>query len=255
MADPKPLAVVLLSGGMDSLVTAKLASDKYRVALFHLNYGQRTEEAELRAFKAIADWFGTTHALNAHTNFFRQIGGSALTDDAIAVPMGDPNRKEIPVTYVPFRNGLLLSMAAAWAEAIGAKRIFYGAVQSDSSGYPDCREAFVTAMGKAVKAGTKPKSGIEIEAPLISLDKEGIVRLGADYHLPFELTWSCYERNDIHCGLCDSCLLRKKGFAAAGIADPTRYAPDRTIRDAEDQRKIERLKILLKALVPKPEAA
>lgn len=252
MAEPKPLAVVLLSGGMDSLVTAKLASESHRLALFHLNYGQRTEEAEMRAFKAIADWFGVSHALNAHTNFFRQIGGSALTDDAIAMPAGDPGRKEIPLTYVPFRNGLLLSMAAGWAEALGAKRIFYGAVQSDATGYPDCREVFVNAMSKAIKAGTRPKSGLEIEAPLINLTKEGIVRLGATYHLPFELTWSCYERNDMHCGLCDSCLLRKSGFAAAGLEDPTRYAPDPALRDAQDQRKIERLKILLKALVPIP---
>lgn len=254
MADSKPLAVVLLSGGMDSLVAAKLATDRHRIALFHLNYGQRTMEAEMRAFTAIANHFGVTHTLLAHSNLYRQIGGSALTDDAIAVPLGEPGGKEIPVTYVPFRNGLLLSMAAAWAEVLGAKRIIYGAVQVDGPGYPDCREVFVNAMAKAVKAGTKPQSGIEIEAPLINLTKEAVVRLGAEYHLPFELTWSCYDRNDIHCGVCASCELRRKGFATAGIADPTEYAPEKAIRDARDQRKIERLKILLKALV-KPEAA
>src|SRR6185369_16739243 len=147
----------LLSGGMDSLLTAKLAARDHRLAFLHVNYGQRTEAAELRAFQAIADWFGVQHALAAHTNFYKLIGASALTDESIPVPVGQLLRAggdAIPVTYVPFRNGLLLSMAAAWAEAIGAKKIFYGAVAVDSSGYPDCREAFVEAMGKAIGAGT-----------------------------------------------------------------------------------------------------
>ena len=248
MAEQKPLAVILLSGGMDSLLTAKLAAREHRIALLHVNYGQRTEAAELRAFQAIADWFGVRHALAVHTNFYKMIGASALTDENIPVPAGQLGREGIPVTYVPFRNGLLLSMAAAWAEALGAKKIFYGAVAVDSSGYPDCREVFVEAMGKAIAAGTKPESGLTIEAPLISLTKEDIVQLGLDHKLPFELTWSCYQRNDLHCGVCDSCLLRKKGFERAHRPDPTRYAPPASMRAAEDQRKIERLKILLKAL-------
>ncbi len=248
MSEQKPLAVILLSGGMDSLLTAKLAARDHRIALLHVNYGQRTEAAELRAFQAVADWFGVQHALAVHTNFYKMIGASALTDETIPVPAGQLEREGIPVTYVPFRNGLLLSMAAAWAEALGAKKIFYGAVAVDSSGYPDCREVFVEAMGKAIAAGTRPESGLTIEAPLISLTKEDIVQLGLDHKLPFELTWSCYQRNDVHCGVCDSCLLRKKGFERANRPDPTRYAPPASLRAVEDQRKIERLKILLKAL-------
>ncbi len=252
--DPKPLAVVLLSGGMDSLLAAKLASRDHRIALFHLNYGQRTEEAELRAFQAIADWFGGTHALVAHTNFYKLIGASALTDEQLEVPPGNLAREGIPVTYVPFRNGLLLSMAAAWAESLGAKKLFYGAVAVDSSGYPDCREEFVRAMEKAVAAGTKPDSGLTIEAPLISLTKEDIVQLALDHKLPLELTWSCYRRNDLHCGACDSCLLRKKGFLGLKKPDPTKYAPPAKQRSAQDQKKIERLKILLKAIAKEPAA-
>lgn len=247
--DQKPLAVILLSGGMDSLLTAKLASREHRLALFHLNYGQRTEAAELRAFRSIADWFGVAHTLVAHTNFYRMIGGNALTDDAVKVPEGALGADGIPVTYVPFRNGLLLSMAAAWAESIGATKLFYGAVAIDSSGYPDCREEFVRAMELAVRAGTKPGGGLGIEAPLISLTKEDIVQLGVEHKLPFELTWSCYQRNDLHCGVCDSCLLRKKGFERSRRADPTQYAPPARERTAQDLHKVERLKLLLKALV------
>lgn len=246
MPEAKPLAVVLLSGGMDSLLAAKLASREHRLALLHVNYGQRTEGAEQRAFKAIADWFGVTRALVVHTNFYKLIGASALTDERIAVPRGGGGNG-IPITYVPFRNGLLLSMACAWAESLGAKKVIYGAVQVDAGGYPDCREAFVKAMNGAVKAGQKPESAVEIEAPLISLHKEDVVQIGLEQKVPFELTWSCYERNDIHCGLCDSCRLRHAGFEKAGKPDPTKYRPP---HDPAEQRKVERLKTLLKALVP-----
>ncbi len=247
---PSSLAVVLLSGGMDSLTTAGVARrDGFELALIHFNYGQRTEEAELRAFHRIAAHFGVPkeRQLVVHTNFFLQAGGSALTSAAIAVPEADLDSKAIPVTYVPFRNAVLLSMAVGWAEALGANRVYYGAVSQDSSGYPDCRPSFVEAFNRLVAEGTKPESGIRVYAPLVDLTKADIVLLARTLDLPLELSWSCYSRNDLPCGTCDSCALRLRGFAQAGHTDPLRYAASPATAE-ERRERVRRLSVLMKAL-------
>ncbi|MBI5286514.1 MAG: 7-cyano-7-deazaguanine synthase QueC [Deltaproteobacteria bacterium] len=221
---PKPLAIVLVSGGMDSLVTAAVANLENELAFLHLNYGQRTEKRELKAFNDIADFYGVEKRLVVDVSYLKQIGGSALTDERMDVPVHLPHpTSHIPVTYVPFRNAHLLSVATSWGEVIGAKRIYIGAVEEDSSGYPDCREVFYKAFEKAIDAGTKPETRIEIIAPLIHLKKAEIVKRGIELGAPFHLTWSCYIDNDIACGLCDSCILRLKGFTGAGVEDPIRY--------------------------------
>ena len=251
---PPPLAVVLLSGGMDSLTTAGLAQrDGFDLALIHFNYGQRTEEAEARAFARIADYFGLPagRRLTAHTNFFTQAGSSALTTAAIAVPEADLSSQAIPVTYVPFRNAVLLSMAVGWAEVIGARRVYYGAVSQDSSGYPDCRPSFIEAFNHLVTEGTKPGGGIEVHAPLVNLNKAQIVTLALSLGLPLEFTWSCYSRNDLACGTCDSCALRLRGFEQAGQKDPLRYAA-KAIGVQERRERVRRLAVLLKALTQSP---
>jgi len=245
-----PLAVVLLSGGMDSLTAAGVAlRDGFDLALIHFNYGQRTEEAEARAFARIAGQLAVPaeRRLTVHTNFFTQAGGSALTASAIAVPTADLDSAAIPVTYVPFRNAVLLSMAVGWAEVLGAKRVYYGAVCADSSGYPDCRPSFIEAFNRLVAEGTKPGSGIAVHAPLVDLSKADIVRLAMDLSLPLDLTWSCYSRNDLACGACDSCALRLRGFEQAGVKDPIRYAP-KAITEHDRRERVRRLAILLKAL-------
>ena len=249
-----PLAVVLLSGGMDSLTAAGVARrDGFDLALIHFNYGQRTEEAELRAFTRIAAHFGVPkeRQLVVHTNFFVQAGGSALTAPSIEVPEADLGSKAIPVTYVPFRNAVLLSMAAGWAEVLGATRVYYGAVSQDSSGYPDCRPSFVEAFNRTVAEGTRPGSGIEVRAPLVDLTKADIVLLATQLGLPLELTWSCYSRNDLSCGTCDSCALRLRGFARAGIPDPVRCASGPATAE-ERRERIRRLSVLMKALTKSP---
>lgn len=246
-----PLAVALLSGGMDSLTTAGLARrDGFDLALIHFNYGQRTEEAELRAFNRIADFFQvpSNRRLVVHTNFFHLAGGSALTDSHIAVPKAHLDSKEIPVTYVPFRNAVLLSMSVGWAEVLGAKAVYYGAISADSSGYPDCRPSFVAAFNKLVGEGTRPGSGIRVYAPLADMTKGQIVALAIELGLPLHLTWSCYSRNDLACGVCDSCALRLRGFEKAGISDPIRYASPASKPDDANREKVRRLLVLLKAL-------
>lgn len=220
----KPLAVALVSGGMDSLVTAAIASLEQEIAFLHLNYGQRTEKRELRAFKDIADFYDIQKRLVVDVNYLKKIGGSALTDERIAVPVHTlrptPN---IPITYVPFRNAHLLAIAVSWAEVIGARNIYIGAVEEDSSGYPDCREEFYKAFEKAIDAGTKPETRIKIITPLIHLKKSAIVKRGLKLNAPFHLTWSCYKDNNTACGQCDSCMLRLKGFREAGADDPILY--------------------------------
>ncbi len=220
-------AVVVLSGGMDSCVCAALAVKEHgvgRVAALHVNYGQRTETREEQAFAHIAGRLGINKRLVVDTAFFRRIGGSALTDAKIGVPdAGELIGQEIPVTYVPFRNAHLLSMAVSWAEVLGASAIYIGAVAQDSSGYPDCRPEFYAAFNQAVSVGTKAGS-IEIRTPLIGLRKSEIVTLGLELGAPFDLTWSCYSREDEACGICDSCVLRLRAFAQAGAKDPIRYA-------------------------------
>jgi 7-cyano-7-deazaguanine synthase len=219
----KDLAVVLVSGGMDSAVTAAIASQHYELAFLHLNYGQRTEERELRSFHGLADHYGVTRRLIADVGHLKQIGGSSLTDETISVDRADLTRKEIPTSYVPFRNAQILSIAVSWGEVLGACRIFIGAVEEDSSGYPDCRKEFFDAFNRVITLGTKPGSGLVIETPVIAMKKEEIVAAGASLGVPFELTWSCYTGQEKACGVCDSCALRLRGFQKAGLLDPIPY--------------------------------
>lgn len=218
-----PLSVVLLSGGLDSTVTAAIAARDSTPAFLHVNYGQRTEEREERSFRDIADFYGVKERLIADITHLKTIGGSALTDEAIEVPPGDVSRKEIPPTYVPFRNAHLLSIAVSWAEVIGATGIYIGAIEEDSSGYPDCRKSFFEAFEKAASLGTRPETKIRIITPLIDMRKSGIVKKGMELGAPLNLTWSCYRDMEIACGECDSCLLRLRGFKEAGYEDPIPY--------------------------------
>ena len=220
---PKPRAVVLLSGGMDSSVCASIAVRDYEVAAVHISYGQRTEERERQSFLAICQRLKIHDRLVARNDTFRAIGGSALTDASIPVPDAENIGRDIPVTYVPFRNAHFLSVAVSWAEVLGAEKVYIGAVEPDSSGYPDCRPAYYQAFNEVVKAGTK-EGRIEIVTPLIAMRKAEIVRLGLELGAPFDLTWSCYSREDQACGVCDSCVLRLRAFEAAGVPDPIPYA-------------------------------
>jgi 7-cyano-7-deazaguanine synthase len=216
-------AVVLLSGGMDSCVCAALAARDYTAAAVHVSYGQRTEERERQAFSGICDRLGIKDRLLVRNDALRTIGGSALTDREIAVPDAHTIGKDIPVTYVPFRNAHFLAVAVSWAEVLGAKKVYIGAVEQDSSGYPDCRPAYYEAFNRVVRAGTKAGT-IEIATPLIALRKHQIVRLGLELGAPLDLTWSCYSREDRACGVCDSCVLRLRAFQKAGARDPIPYA-------------------------------
>ena len=240
-------AVVLLSGGMDSCVCAALAARDYTAAALHVSYGQRTEDRERQSFLAICQRLNIHDKLLVRNEALRAIGGSALTDESIAVPAGDPAAHtpghdlpgddlpshdlpshdlpghDIPVTYVPFRNAHFLAVAVSWAEVLGAEKVYIGAVEQDSSGYPDCRPAYYEAFNQVIKAGTKDGI-IEIVTPLIHLRKAEIVRLGLELRAPFHLTWSCYSRQDQACGVCDSCVLRLRAFAAAAATDPIPYA-------------------------------
>lgn len=214
--------MVLLSGGMDSCVCAALASRDYDAAALHVRYGQRTEEREQQSFQSICDRLLIQDRLMIRNEALRLIGGSALTDKTIAVPDASTLGHNIPVTYVPFRNAHFLAVAVSWAEVIGATKVYIGAVEPDSSGYPDCRPAYYQAFNEVVKAGTK-EGNIEIVTPLIAMRKAEIVSLGLELGAPFDLTWSCYSRADQACGVCDSCVLRLRAFQAAGIQDPISY--------------------------------
>src|SRR6202045_2001944 len=223
-------AVVLLSGGMDSCVCAALAARDHDAAAVHVSYGPRSEERGQRAFFAICDRLGIRDRLLVRNEALSAIGGSALTDRNIGVPESHAIGHDIPVTYVPFRNAHFLSVAVSWAEVLGAGQIYIGAVEQDSSGYPDCRPAYYEAFNQVIKTGTK-EGTIEIVTPLIHLRKAEIVRLGLEVGAPFDLTWSCYSREDQACGICDSCVLRLRAFAAAGSSDPIPYVDlDQTIR-------------------------
>lgn len=215
-------AVVLLSGGMDSCVCAALAARDFDAAAVHVSYGQRTEQRERQAFLAICDRLGIRQRLVVRNEALRAIGGSALTDTSIAVPESHAIGTEIPVTYVPFRNAHFLSVAVSWAEVLGADKIYIGAVEQDSSGYPDCRPAYYQAFNDVIRKGTKD-GNIEITTPLIALRKHEIVRLGLELGAPLDLTWSCYSREDQACGVCDSCVLRLRAFREAGAKDPIPY--------------------------------
>jgi 7-cyano-7-deazaguanine synthase len=218
----KPRAVVLLSGGMDSSVCAALAMRDHEPAALHVSYGQRTEERERQSFLAICQRLKIHDRLMLRNEALRAIGGSALTDESIPVPDAEMLGRGVPVTYVPFRNAHFLAAAVSWAEVLGVKKIYIGAVEPDSSGYPDCRPAYYKAFNEVVKAGTKD-GDIEIVTPLIAMRKAQIVSLGLELGAPFDLTWSCYSREDRACGVCDSCVLRLSAFDAAGVRDPIPY--------------------------------
>jgi len=221
---PLSLAVCLVSGGLDSCVTAAIAArENSELAFLHVSYGQRTESRERRAFDELADHYGVTKRLAVSIEHLKKIGGSSLTDQSIPVTEADLAAREIPTSYVPFRNAHLLSIAASWAEAIGAKRIYIGAVADDSSGYPDCRPEFYEAFQAAIDAGTRPETRVEIVTPVIHLRKSEIVQRGLELAAPLELTWSCYQAEDYACGRCDSCALRLRAFHEAGIRDPIPY--------------------------------
>jgi len=221
----RPRSVVLLSGGMDSCVCAALAARDTDAAALHVSYGQRTEQRERRAFEGICKRLGITNRLKIRNEVLRTVGGSALTDDSIQVPdaEGQIGTQGIPVTYVPFRNAHFLAAAVSWAEVLGADRVYIGAVEQDSSGYPDCRPAYYKAFNEVVKAGTR-EGNIEIFTPLIALRKAAIVKLGLELGAPFDLTWSCYSREDKACGTCESCALRLRAFSDSGAEDPIPYA-------------------------------
>ena len=222
-SSPKSRAVVLLSGGMDSCVCAALAARDFDAAAVHVSYGQRTEERERQSFLAICQRLKIHDKLVVRNEAFRAIGGSALTDESIEVPTAEGLGHGVPVTYVPFRNAHFLSVAVSWAEVLGAEKVYIGAVEPDSSGYPDCRPAYYEAFNRVVKLGTKDGK-IEIVTPLIAMHKAEIVRLGLELGAPLDLTWSCYSREDAACGVCDSCALRLRAFEAAGVKDPIPYA-------------------------------
>ncbi len=230
--------MVLLSGGMDSCVCAALAARDHQAAAVHVSYGQRTEQRERRSFESICDRLGIRDRLLVRNEALRSIGGSALTDPSIAVPtiavpevhpagasasVGVAVGVAIPVTYVPFRNAHFLAVAVSWAEVLGAEKVYIGAVEPDSSGYPDCRPEYYRAFNEVVKAGTKAGS-IRVVTPLIAMRKHEIVTLGLELGAPFDLTWSCYQREDRACGVCDSCVLRWRAFHEAGAEDPIPYA-------------------------------
>ena len=223
----RPRAVLCLSGGMDSTVCAALAARDHDVYALHFSYGQRTEARELAAATEIARLTGAKEFLPLRMDLFRRIGGSALTDAAIAVPEAPAEEAaigaEIPVTYVPFRNAHFLSAAVSWAEVVGAKRVFIGAVEQDSSGYPDCRPAYYDAFNELIRRGTK-EGDIRVETPLIHMRKSEIVRLGVELGAPFHVSWSCYSGEREACGVCESCVLRLRAFRESGAADPIPYA-------------------------------
>ena len=221
------LAVVSLSGGMDSCVTAAIAkAEGHELALLHADYGQRTQERERRAFHDIADFYGVPSKRRLIIGFdtLKAIGGSALTDASIALPEGDPERRGVPISYVPFRNGHLLATCVSWAEVLGAAAIFVGFVEEDSSGYPDCRETFLKSFEQTANLGTRPETKLAFHAPLIHLRKSEIVAKGRALGAPLHLSWSCYQGEIEACGHCDSCHLRLRGFKEAGFTDPIPYA-------------------------------
>jgi 7-cyano-7-deazaguanine synthase len=219
------LAICLVSGGMDSCVTAAIANEENdELAFLHVSYGQRTEARELRAFEDLADFFQVKTRLAVSIEHLKAIGGSSLTDPQIAVSQPNLESRDIPTSYVPFRNAHLLSIATSWAEVIGAKRIYIGAVAEDSSGYPDCRPEFYEAFQRIIEVGTKPETQIEIVTPVIFMRKSEIVKRGMELSAPLELTWSCYQGEHVACGQCDSCGLRLRAFRQAGLQDPISYA-------------------------------
>jgi 7-cyano-7-deazaguanine synthase len=223
----RPKAVVCLSGGMDSCVCTTLAARNYDVYALHFSYGQRTEGRELKSAQGIAREVGVKELMTLKMDLFRRIGGSALTDASIAVPDAPAEEaaigNEVPVTYVPFRNAHFLSAAVSWAEVLGAETVIIGAVEQDSSGYPDCRPAYYDAFNELIRQGTK-EGTIRVETPLIGMRKSEIVQLGVELGAPFHVSWSCYSGETEACGVCESCVLRLRAFREAGAVDPIPYS-------------------------------
>jgi 7-cyano-7-deazaguanine synthase len=224
------IAVVALSGGLDSCVTSAIAEQNYQLALLHINYGQRTEKRELKSFNDISDYYNIKKRLIVDLNHLSKIGSSSLTDSKINVSKADldfqrnlPTGRQVPTSYVPFRNANILSVCVSWAEVLRAKAVFIGAVFEDSSGYPDCRPEFFKTFEELIKTGTKPETELKIETPIIHLTKAEIVKKGVELNAPLHLTWSCYKNEDVACGECDSCALRLRGFQKAGVKDPITY--------------------------------
>ena len=216
-------AVCVISGGMDSTLSAKIAqNDGFEVIGVHYNYLQRTEKKELEAFRDVVDALGIKTKYEIDLPFFADIGASALTDTSIEVPVSGLS-DGVPVTYVPFRNGIFLSIAASIAEKEGAEAIYIGVVEEDSSGYPDCRDSYIKQMEHAINLGTKDETNITIRTPLIDLSKKDIVLKAIELDVPLQFTWSCYKNSDKACGVCDSCRLRLRGFERAGVKDPIEY--------------------------------
>ena len=223
---PAP-AICLVSGGMDSCVTAAIAHEENdELAFLHVSYRQRTEQRELRAFEALADHYDVKLRLVISLEHLARIGGSSLTDPAIAVTPADLASQSIPSSYVPFRNAHLLAAAVSWGEVIGANAIYIGAVAEDSSGYPDCRPEFYAAFQSVIDLGTKPETNLLIKTPVIGMKKSEIVKKGVELEAPLQLTWSCYQSSDLACGSCDSCALRLRAFREAGVPDPIPYQLD-----------------------------
>ncbi len=221
----KDLAVVLVSGGMDSCVTVAIANENYDLALVHVNYGQRTQTRELKAFYDISSYYNIPEirTLISNIDYLSKIGGSSLTDSRMSIQEAQGYNREIPTSYVPFRNTLLLTIAVSWAEVIGAKKVFIGAVEQDSSGYPDCRAIYYEAFNKLIEVGTRPTTHIEVETPLIQKSKSEIIKIGISLKAPLHLSWSCYKNTDKACGKCHSCFLRLKAFKEADVSDPIEY--------------------------------
>jgi 7-cyano-7-deazaguanine synthase len=219
----KDIAVIAVSGGLDSCVTAAIAEQDYEIAFAHFNYGQKTEKRELNAFNEIADFYNVDKRLIIDYSHFSKIGGSSLTDKSIEISQADLTNNDIPTSYVPFRNANILSACVSWAEVLKAEAVFIGAVFEDSSGYSDCRPSFFKAFDKMVDLGTKPETSIKIVTPIIHLSKAEIIKKGMEIEAPIHLTWSCYQNEDSACGICDSCAFRLRGFQQAGIEDPITY--------------------------------
>lgn len=223
-SDNKGLAIVLLSGGLDSCVTTAIANRKHTIALLHVGYSQRTQSREYKSFRAIANYYKVpeTRIFSTKIDYLSKIGGSSLTDPDIPVDKDNTN-KQIPMSYVPFRNTHLLSIAVSWAEVIRAEKVYIGAVQQDSPDYPDCRAEYYDAFNRLVEEGTKPTTNIKVITPLLNMNKSEIVKKGIELDAPLHLTWSCYERNDMACGRCQSCRLRLEAFDDTGVEDKIPY--------------------------------
>lgn len=216
-------AVCIISGGMDSALGAKIAKEEgYELIALHFNYGQLTEKKELESFRNIAKKLNCIERYEIDLDFFKQIGASALTDSSLEVPTGGVE-SGVPITYVPFRNGIFISIATALAEKHGAEALFIGVVEEDSSGYPDCRDSYIKSMEKSINLGTKDETKLAIKMPLVHMKKFEIVQKSIELNVPLEDTWSCYKNEDKACGVCDSCRLRLNGFEKAGVKDPIKY--------------------------------